>query len=474
MMLNVKPRVNKLPSIILIVIDCLRARNLGCYGYKYKTSPNIDEISRYGVIFNRHFSCTNATIPSMLSMLTGLHPEFLGISQLLEATHLKTFKILNPVTLPQILKHFGYITIGLDWILSPFKSELGFEHYGFPMGTRIKHYIRSLILTPFKSNLMRKIFKINILINNATKVTDMAIDILRKFARKSRPLFLLIHYWDTHMIYYSPRKFRSNRHRYERGDLVSLFKGDNYVPQYLVKVLEHSRFKSIEELLAAYDAAITYVDHELGRLFEFMYRANILDDVITIITADHGESLLEHGIYFTHHGLYDVTLHVPFILIYPAMLPVNKRINNLTCHIDIMPTILDLIKFNTWRLEMHGKSLLPLILQGRKVHDALFFSEREYQRSIAIRTLRFKYIMTLGDPYCKACKRVHGSPKELYDLKKDPEEVNNIINKYPDVAAVLEQRLLTWLKDMTRLRFEKIIKWKIRVLKQTMHKPTTR
>lgn len=90
------------------------------------------------------------------------------------------------------------------------------------------------------------------------------------------------------------------------------------------------------------------------------------DDTLIILTSDHGESLTEHEIFFDHHGLYDVTTHVPLILFAPKHFPNPKRIKALVQHVDLVPTLCDLMGVEAEGGAWDGLSLLPLILGDKE------------------------------------------------------------------------------------------------------------
>jgi len=203
-------------------------------------------------------------------------------------------------------------------------------------------------------------------------------------------------------------------------------------------------------------------------LIDFLDKLKVLDESIVIITSDHGESLLEHGIYFNHHGLYDVTIHVPLVMVCPRYLPKGKRVKKLVQHIDLLPTILELLGI-TLELDIDGKSLLPAIFEGCDIRDAIYVSEKGFQRKAAIRTQKYKFIMSLEDPYCKFCRRIHGGVEELYDLENDPHELNNIVKEKRKIASNLRRKLQHWLQIMNSKRLQRVLKMKIRKLKKTLY-----
>jgi arylsulfatase A-like enzyme len=199
-----------------------------------------------------------------------------------------------------------------------------------------------------------------------------------------------------------------------------------------------------------YDASIAFVDHEIGKLIKSLYEWNLFDKTLVLITGDHGESLGEHGIFFDHHGLYDVSIRVPLIIEY-SKLPKNKRVKGLVQHSDIAPTILDIIGVDIDRMNFNGKTLLPLI-NGKKehLHSAIYAEEADTERKIAIRTEDYKYIVgkSENEATCRYCGYLHGGMQELYDLNKDPKELQNIVDEKVDTSEDLRKQLRGWIRSL--------------------------
>lgn len=469
----------KNPNIIFILIDALRARNLDCYGYNGHTSPNIDFLVHDAVIFENAYSTINATDPSLPSILSGKLPKNHGIrNHGKKITKKEIAKYKNIKTLPEILRTEGYSTLCIGWLGRWHKK--GFDYYSGSL-EKIKmikkNHIKIKIIK--KNHIYRKIpyFLIKLFgrtltsIDNAICVTNRAIDIIKRFSNKNNRFFIFIHYWDTHTPYDPPLKYIKKFEIRERTRELTLEEiyadiGNPNWRKYLQYCGKGAKYA--EEIIQRYDASINFVDNEIGRLVDFLKKMEILNDTIIIITSDHGESLTEHGIYFDHHGLYEESIHVPLIIRYPE-LPQNKKISGLVQHIDILPTILDIldIKVND---NFDGKSLLPLINGDQnKIRDYIFVEENYTQKKRAIRTEEFKYIYSPSerDAKCHYCDRIHGGVEELYDLKKDPNELTNIIDQRPEIAESLSDRLFSIIDEIPRQNQEKIrLASKIKSLKK--------
>jgi len=278
----------------------------------------------------------------------------------------------------------------------------------------------------------------------------------------SQPFYLFIHYWDVHAKYDPPKEFVQRAHK--PGTTISIEEMIQTVNnqnrrEYLVDIAGGA--KTVDEVIDRYDGAISFVDYQIGRLLRLLKAHYILDNTLIVVTSDHGESLNEHGIFFGHHGLYDQTIHVPLIIRYPGDIPKGKRVENLVQHVDVIPTILELLGAGAnWLSEFDGREFMHLLAQNATLEDfrpEIFVEEKFAQRKLPIRTQRYKYIManSYEEGICRLCGCVHGALEELYDLDEDPEECRNILVERPDIAKGLRNRLLEWRRQLEFRRIEK-------------------
>jgi arylsulfatase len=468
-----KKNKHKYPNIILIVIDALRARNLGCYGVDKGSSPNIDKIADKGVLFENVYCCWNTTDQSLTTILSGRYPRTHGIvhhGDKITPEDLNAFEGLKVRLLPQVLHDNGYETLAVDWMARWFKR--GFDYYGYnPERTLLRKLVYYVITLPYihlkyiASNIgllriyskkrrvtapslwkgFRDVFRTFLFtfelarIQDAGFVTRFAEELIRKPRKKQ--FFLFLHYWDTHTPYNCPINFLEKK------------KG---------------RMTSEEVLLAKYRGAVRYVDQQIGRLFGWLKEAKLLDDTLIIITSDHGESLTEHDIYFDHHGLYDVTTHVPLILYYPGAYSEPKRVNGLVQHIDLAPTLYEFFNIKYKDHGLDGTSLMPLIRgEKREIRHFAFNEESYVQRKIGLRTEKFKYIFSPdGVGLCNYCQQVHGGVRELYNLEVDPEEKVNIAAESKVVSAEMRKRLDDLIKNLNSKKQRELVSGSIFRLKE--------
>ena len=188
---------------------------------------------------------------------------------------------------------------------------------------------------------------------------------------------------------------------------------------------------------ARYAGEVSYVDQQIGRVRAELERLGLAERTILVITADHGESLGEHGVYFDHNGLYEPNLRVPLIVWAPGRISSSRRLD-LVGGLDVAPTILGLAGME-----------IPAAMQGRDLfandtREKPLFAESDYRRQIMIQDGQWKLIRTLVSFYYVDAFAPTSGTVELYDLSSDQGERNNVANNYPQITRDLTARLDTW------------------------------
>jgi arylsulfatase A-like enzyme len=396
------PNRSKGPNIILISIDALRADHLSCYGYHRNTSPNIDRIASQGVLFKNAFSQATWTLPSHTSIFLSQYVWRHNVP----SAHTK--RLTDPcTTLAEILKNENFATAaftGGGYTSSQYGFDQGFEIYDD--GTPEKMMWRGEI----------------------SSYMDKSLNWLESV--RNRKFFLFIHTYDVHTPYdppapyfdlYTKGRCEGKHLRTSRGIIPEKLDASKLIP------------KEIDYIMAVYDGDINYVDDQLRKLFKKLDQLGISDNTIMIITADHGEGFNEHGRLDHGYKPYIELVHVPLIIKGPGI-PKNRIYENYVQHIDILPTILEILNIPQ-RKEMQGRSLLPLISDCEIEEDFKTYSSGEAREkpqrrfSMSLRTKEWTYIMN------------QGGPDELYERVNDPKEQNKIIEKRPLIAQKLKEEL---------------------------------
>ncbi|MDD5614075.1 MAG: sulfatase [Candidatus Omnitrophica bacterium] len=402
-------RKSKQLNVILITIDALRADHLSCYGYKRDTSPNIDELAKKGVLFTQAIAQSSHTPPSMATISTSTYPHIHSL--------LTWGRKIKPglFSIAQILKTKDYRTIFIGGNDSFSKALHGFNN-GFDV---------------FCTQC-----------SDSEEITDKATKWLIEYANK--PFFLWIHYMDVHPEYnskpydilYVDDEFYDKQRKLPIVETVKGAYGYKGIPKPLFS--EKGNIDNPDYYIAQYDGAIRKVDENIGVLFNKLKELDLDKKTILMLTSDHGEMLGEHDYYF-HHGwfLYEPLIRIPLIIKCAYVIPSNKVINGqISAHVDIAPTILDILKINKVKT-MQGMSLLPVILNEDRYASMYVFSDEGFSL-VCIRTQEWKLIYNL-----------YNKEYELYNLKSDPQELNNLVFIEEEQFALLKNKLDDFINNIS-------------------------
>lgn len=410
-------------NVLLITCDCLRADFVGCCRDDTGTSltPNLDRLAEKAITFKKAFSQGFGTGVSMPSLFTGKYPSRLTPFKIRSPLALRQFLegvlVGQDTTITEILAQHHYQTAGIH--SNPFLTNL----FGFDKGFEFFYDDLFLGKANLPASFKRWAYRVPRLLRasphlTAAQVNKMALAWLKT---TKGPFFLFLHYMDTHGPYLPKKGFRYlNKMRSEL-----LYRKAKKTPKGITD-------KECRSLVSWYKEEITYLDRHLGMLFEELQKTGQMDNTLVVVTADHGDEFREHGRFNHHSTLYDELLHVPLIFKLPYSRMRGKVITEMAALLQVVPTILDVLNIQTDQ-SFDGKSLLPLIERNdkRSLHDFLISEAKFAPRYKAcIRNEEWKLILD-----------VTGQRRELYNLKKDPRELSNVIKESADIAAELEMRL---------------------------------
>ncbi len=386
----------KLPVdlVVLITLDPVRADHLGAYGYPRETSPFIDSLAERGVVFEHAVSSCSYTAPAHASIFTSLHPFQ---HRVLENGHPVSDSL---VTLAEMLQQRGYETAA--FVSARFLKELrqGFDLFDYPVGlTRINAY------------------------RSARKTVNHALKWLEQ-PQRSKKSFVWLHLFDVH-------EAHEPRTRIAARDLEAVTKS---APGASLQRFLRTRHGVADEFLDAetldvvdrYDAQIHFVDSALRRLFNRAGRDPRNADSVWIVTADHGEGLWTHGARGHGGHIYQEQVRVPLIFHFTKRPVDARRIQALVRHVDILPTVVELVDESQAGEEsqLQGRSLMALIAGAI---DSLPAAYAFSQRRSAKPWEADREIYSLQDRGFKYIARSRG-PDEFYDLIEDPFESNNLVD----------------------------------------------
>ncbi len=392
------------PNIVVVIIDAFRPDHLSMFGYGKETDANLKRIAKESVLFRNQFSVSNATAPAVTSILSGLLPSSHGVIHQFPYTKPEEFEKVEKIGfwLPSYLKDRGYETMAFDWI--SFWFEKGFDYY-----KESEEEIEGLF--------------------PPTKMTvDLAIS---KIKKAKKPFFALLHLWDTHFPF--PNTPYKGGGPNEADKILADIK-DEKQRAYVNNRMNAAKLYSVQDVTNKYDETIKIIDQEVGRLYDFLKSENLLENTILVILGDHGDIIHEHGIYFSHCGLFDGSTRAPMIIKLPGVK--GKETSEMVQNIDIVPTILEFLSEKTAPV-FDGKSLIPLINTGAKVRDRVFLFDGLANDVRAVRTGNKKLIVA-KDSFCNLCKSSHHHGTVEYDLSKDPEETKDIFSSDSELLKLMK------------------------------------
>jgi len=309
---------------VLISLDTLSAEHMSLYGYRRPTTPFLDHLAERAMVFDNAYVQLPGTLPSHMSIMTGLYPDQHGV---MPPDGVLSERI---ATLPEIFRAQGYRTAGF--------TEGGYVsgRYGFSRG--FEQFDDS-----FK-NLWRE----------TPNVLDSGLDFIDSLAA-DEPFFLFVHTYAVHAPYAPPVECRD---LFWPGDPPPVD------PPLGPNLKEHNQGLAVidkttaEYYAALYDAEVRCLDMRLEAFFAELERLGFADDVTVVVTSDHGEEFLDHGM-MVHQQIYIENTHVPLMLLNPS-LPAGERIPGIVQSIDIAPTLCDIAGLDT-PMGIAGRSLLPMI-----------------------------------------------------------------------------------------------------------------
>ncbi|MBL8840327.1 MAG: sulfatase [Planctomycetes bacterium] len=381
-------------DLLVITLDTTRRDFLGCYGREPSRTLNLDYLARRSVVFEDAVTTVPVTLPSHASLFTGLYPTTHGVR------YNSGYKLPDEArTLAELLREVGYATRAevAAYVLDPiFGLAQGFDRYRAPPRAVSRPG------APAKEEELP-----------AAAIVDRLLEDVAELAPAGgppdgsrKPFFLWGHFYDPHLPYAakSPPKIDADQAR---------------DPQQVARAL--------------YEAELADVDAELGRLFRELAARQLMDQLVVLVVADHGEGLgdgLEqaHGFF-----LFDATVRIPMILRHPALPAMQVKVP--ASLIDMTPTLLTVLGVDAAAERFDGLDLLPWISDAERPAP-----ERALMLESMYAWLNFgwapQFGCTLGP-----LKYLRSVQEELYDRLADPAEAKNLFSPGEPRAAALARRL---------------------------------
>jgi len=425
-------------NLLIVTVDTLRADHLGVYGnnrWADSPSPNLDALAVQGVVFDWNYAPRGQTHPSLASLITGKYPITTGLREngfplstehrtlfehLQQAGYqtgvfIANFEVDNPKNAAE-----SWIARGADVKSDGFAGKRNQES-----GSSESRYQRTW----------------------DERVQFAALDFLDQ-VDTDRPFALWVHFYDVHKPYNPPPAYTA-RYGPTGPNVPDILRspGDDSGPaldRHLSEITLGTRRVPADELTrihGLYDATVAATDDRFASILQRLDSLGERDSTYVVFTSDHGDELFDHNRYFFHGAsIYDGTVRVPLVIAGPG-LPAGRRVGAVTRHIDVAPTILDLLGLSGSSADMEGGSLRELA-EGTTEEPPDPFAVIEWQDYIyAVSDGRHKLIWNPQHVWPKKPpyygKRV---PKEVgfeidclegYDLGTDPFEQLNLLADVP-------------------------------------------
>jgi arylsulfatase A-like enzyme len=426
------------PNILWITGEGVPITALSCYGSRLISTPNIDRIAREGMRFENSFVTNALCAPGRATLLTGKYDHLNGmISNPADTTSGETSPTFDASqeTFPKILKRHGYQTgmVG-KWHLPANPAHTGFDYFIFKRGAGGPYYNPNGYLQnpSLGSDVIEEKSYPGYITDN---VTDLAIKGMQQF---KEPFLMMVQYFNDHRPFNPPHKYE---HLYDKTRVPepSTFWDDysmrsaaarearmriedmpDFHPPATLTPRQRKQW-NYQQFMGHFLGTLRAQDDNIGRLLDFLDKNGLSENTVVVYTTDHGFFLGEHG-WFDKRFMYEQAIRVPWMIRYPGQVKAGTVSSDWVVNIDNAPTALDLAGVSIPE-DMQGKSLFP-ILKGTPPSDwrtSMYYHYYEFGPPhwvfphYGIRTSRYKLISyyTVNE-------------WELFDLEKDPDEMENL------------------------------------------------
>lgn len=420
-------------GVILVLVDTLRADRLDAYGHRRPTAPTVTRLAREGGLFRNVVSQSTWTKVSVPSMLTSLYPLTNGVRDFPD-------RLPNSsVTLAEVYRKAGYATIGFT--SAPFVGALSNLQQGYD----------ELYERPFG----------DVSSKTSRTITNHFLPWLQQ--HRDEPFFAFLHYFDPHSPYEPDPPYDRlwsggvswEEHERQRASLRPFIQDPDRIEAAIAAPAEFEAAKIdgqafIERDLSAYDGSIRQMDTELQRLLERLAELGLDRRTLIVVTSDHGEEFLEHGLSGHGHSVYDELTRVPLVVRYPDKIPAGSRVEEPVALLDLMPTMLDLSGLET-PAGAQGQSALPLLQKKGERRRPIFVERPPTEHFASPYPWKMGAYAVIADGWKLVWnfQKYHASRPEfeLYDIRSDPGDRQNVAPRHPEVVRKLSKLLKDWEKD---------------------------
>ena len=429
-------------DVIWISLCTVRADHLSAYGYHRETTPILSRLAAEGILFENAVSPSCWTRPSHASLFTGTFLSRHGVDH----EGLRIPKTIQTFT--EVLRDAGYQTIGISNNYNA-GAHLGIDR-GFDLFVEVWGPLHRKLLVSYWWNIIReKGWEIRVNMCSARETNQIVRTWFDRHFDPARPFFLFINYAEAHDPYLPSD---DDAERFIPAG-VELDEAKAFCRAAFIRHGKevHSSVpltpKGLAIMEAMYDAELRYQDKLLGDLLSDLEGRGLLDRTIIIIVGDHGEHFGENGLIGHENSLYEPLIRVPLVIRYPGLEKSGERRKQLVQTTDIMPTTLALLGLMDPELtgQMQGIDLLAAGMNGSGPSHPMAISEFDISTEHPMRMIRkghWKLITTAGES------------GELFDIARDPGELENMINRETFRADSLKGALREWTRSSATLVYD--------------------
>ncbi len=412
----------KKTNIILIMLDDAGYGDFGCYGQKLFTTPNIDRMAASGMLFTQHYSGSTVCAPTRCSIMNGVHTGHAFVRGNREVQPEGQAPIPSDmITIPKLLRKAGYVT-GMfgKWGLGAPKSSGDPTNQGWDefFGYNCQRQAHTF----YPKHLWHNSEKV--MLNGKTYSHDLIQEKALQFIRdnEKKSFFAYLPLTIPHAAMQCPEE-----------DVAPFRKK---FPQFENKIGKYSHGSIIRNPVAAFAGMMTRMDRGIGQILDLLNELDIAENTLVLFTSDNGphyEGGHQPG-FFNSNGplkghkrdLYEGGIRVPLIAYWPGKIKSGSVSNHICAHWDLMPTFCELAKISEPN-HTDGISYIPALTgKKQKRHAYLYWEFHSYGNAQAIRMGDWKGIRL-------KVKNNPNAPIQLFDLKKDIGETNNIAANHPDI-----------------------------------------
>lgn len=430
-------------NVLFIIADDLND-NLGVYDHYLTKTPNIDRLAERGMLFNKAYCNFPLCGPSRASMMTGLYPDQTGHHQLRDYIR---DHVPEVVTMSQAFMNAGYEATRVGKIYhydnprgigTPGHDDsLSWNRRYYPRGVDkdLEDQIFSLSPGRFGATLSWLATEEGGEQHTDGLVATKAIELLSEYKDNSTPFYLGVGFYKPHTPYVAPKEYFE---MYDRSEIVVPAIPEDYfntIPEPAVKYLtrwdvQNNLSDSVKRsAIHAYYATISFLDVQVGRVVDALDSLGLSDNTIIVFTSDHGYHMGEHD-YFQKLTLFENSGRIPLIIYDPDYENGGSESDSFVEMIDFYPTLCELAQVTPPKY-LAGESLVPILNDPKqKVRESIL---TQVYTDYTVRTKDYRFT-----------RWGEGGPglEELYDLKKDPQEMINLANNNEYTKVISEMSLL--------------------------------